>query len=89
MIFHETHGEPIQQLGMGRCFGAGAKIFARAGQAIAKEMLPYPINRHARRQGILPRHDPVGQVEAIGPITPDVQRRQHGRRMGLHLGTRL
>src|SRR5438876_10405609 len=43
----------------------GAKILGGLDQAGSKNLLPEPIYRHARRQGILPRHEPAGKTEAI------------------------
>jgi hypothetical protein len=46
-----------------------AKIFRRAHQPFAEALLPQAVDGHARRQGILPRNEPLRQAKPVARRT--------------------
>ena len=75
----ELDRQPIEQLAMYGVLALHAKILGGADDAGAEEMLPHPVDLHARGQRMFGRDEPLRQTE---PILRGIlrQRRQERRR---------
>ncbi len=83
-LLAEFDGQPVEQLGVAGQIAGDAEVAAAADQAVAEKLLPEPVDRDPRRQGMLRAQQPLRETEAVVR-----QIGGHGwqgfRRAGLHL----
>src|SRR5580765_1850346 len=73
----ETRGEVIEQLGVARWLGHGAKVVRRGDESFAEMMQPDTVHHHSRCERIALAGNRPGQIEpaaAIGKGGPNFAR---------------
>ena len=61
----ESHGEPVEQVGMRRHFALRAEIARRRDQSLAETLEPSPVHLDARGQGMARRSEPPREPEPV------------------------
>ena len=63
-VGHEARRQVVEQFGVGGAFAAFAEIVDAADEALAEELLPETIHRHAGRQRVTTIGDPFRELKA-------------------------
>ena len=85
---HELRRQPVQQFRLHGTFALHPEILRGFHQTDAEEHLPETVHGDPGGQGMIPRNQPLRQIEPVGgPL--DLHRRQRGRHRGHDFLARL
>ena len=64
-----------------------AEVILGLDNATTKQLLPHPVDGHARREGVAGIDQPAGEVQAVGSVRQHRQWREHAGDGGFDLGS--
>ena len=70
---HEFRGQPVEQFGIDGPFALRAEILQNLGKAGPEELAPQAVDKSARGERILRRHQPVRQIQARGAAAARIE----------------
>src|SRR5262245_57544050 len=83
----KLESQPIEQLRMARRRSLYSEIVLGLDQAAAKKLLPVAVYGDARRQRVVSRDNPAGEVEPVRLRCRSMNRRQDSRHSANYIGS--